>query len=143
MREKIKDYDRLIHIQESIDNVFEFMEGKTIDDLAKDKLLFVGVVKNVEIIGEAAYMLTKDCISNHPDTPGIDIIGMRHVLVHGYYTARPIVIWDTYKHDLGLVKSQIESYTSKFKVDYHRVLLNIYQRLSTLIITIHNHNVRL
>ena len=40
MREKIKDYDRLLHIQESIDNVFEFMEGKTIDDLAKDKLLF-------------------------------------------------------------------------------------------------------
>ena len=44
MREKIKDYDRLLHIQESIDNVFEFMEGKTIDDLAKDKLLFFGVV---------------------------------------------------------------------------------------------------
>ena len=41
MREKIKDYDRLLHIQESIDNVFEFMEGKTIDDLAKDKLLFL------------------------------------------------------------------------------------------------------
>lgn len=44
MREKIKDYDRFLHIQESIDNVFEFMEGKTIDDLAKDKLLFFGVV---------------------------------------------------------------------------------------------------
>lgn len=44
MREKIKDYDRLLHIQESIDNVFEFMEGKTINDLAKDKLLFFGVV---------------------------------------------------------------------------------------------------
>ena len=44
MREKIKDDDRLLHIQESIDNVFEFMEGKTIDDLAKDKLLFFGVV---------------------------------------------------------------------------------------------------
>ena len=44
MREKIKDYDRLLHIQESIDNVFEFMEGKTIDELEKDKLLFFGVV---------------------------------------------------------------------------------------------------
>ena len=47
MREKIKDYDRLLHIHESIDNVFEFMEGKTIDDLTKDKLLFYGVVKNM------------------------------------------------------------------------------------------------
>lgn len=117
MREKIKDYDRLLHIHESIDNVFEFMEGKTIDDLTKDKLLFYGVVKNVEIIGEAAYMLTKDFISNHPDTPWIDIIGMRHVLVHGYYTASPLFIGDTYKNDLGLLKSQIESYISEFKID--------------------------
>lgn len=117
MREKIKDYDRLLHIHESIDNVFEFMEGKTIDDLTKDKLLFYGVVKNVEIIGEAAYTLTKDFISNHPDTPWIDIIGMRHVLVHGYYTASPLFIWDTYKNDLGLLKSQIESYISEFKID--------------------------
>lgn len=54
MRERIKDYDRLLHIMEAIANVFEFMEGKTVDDLTNDKLLFCGVVKNVEIIGEAA-----------------------------------------------------------------------------------------
>lgn len=44
MRERIKDYDRLLHIKESIDNVFEFMNGKTLNDLAHDKLLFYGVV---------------------------------------------------------------------------------------------------
>ena len=60
MRERIKDYDRLLHIMEAIANVFEFLEGKTVDDLTNDKLLFYGVVKNVEIIGEAAYMLTNE-----------------------------------------------------------------------------------
>ena len=55
MREKIKDYDRLLHIQESIDNVFEFMEGKTIDDLAKDKLLFFGVVNLPKTINVDKY----------------------------------------------------------------------------------------
>ena len=113
MREKIKDFDRLLHIKESIDNVFEFMEGKTVNDLSNDKLLFYGVVKNVEIIGEAAYMLTKEFIASHPETPWIDIIGMRHVLVHGYYTASPLFIWDTYKNDLGLLKQQIEVYISE------------------------------
>ena len=115
MREKIKDYDRLLHIQEAIDNVFEFMSGKTVNDLANDKLLFYGVVKNIEIIGEASYMLTKEFISNHPDTPWIDIIGMRHVLVHGYYTASPVFIFDTYKNDLGALKIQIDSYISELK----------------------------
>ena len=113
MRETIKDFDRLLHIKESIDNVFEFMEGKTVNDLANDKLLFYGVVKNVEIIGEAAYMLTKEFIASHPEIPWIDIIGMRHVLVHGYYTASPLFIWDTYKNDLGLLKQQIEVYISE------------------------------
>lgn len=113
MREKIKDFDRLLHIKESIDNVFEFMEGKTVNDLANDKLLFYGVVKNVEIIGEAAYMLTKEFIASHTETPWIDIIGMRHVLVHGYYTASPLFIWDTYKNDLDVLKEQIEVYISE------------------------------
>lgn len=115
MREKIKDYDRLLHIREAIDNVFEFMSGKTVNDLANDKLLFYGVVKNIEIMGEASYMLTKEFISNHPDTPWIDIIGMRHVLVHGYYTASPVFIFDTYKNDLGALKIQIDSYISELK----------------------------
>ena len=39
MREKIKDLDRLLHIKEAIDNVLEFMNSKSADDLAKDKLL--------------------------------------------------------------------------------------------------------
>ena len=113
MREKIKDFDRLLHIKESIDNVFEFMEGKTVNDLSNDKLLFYGVVKNVEIIGEAAYMLIKEFIASHPETPWIDIIGMRHILVHGYYTASPLFIWDTYKNDLDVLKQQIEVYISE------------------------------
>ena len=113
MRERIKDYDRLLHIMEAIANVFEFMEGKTVDDLTNDKLLFYGVVKNVKIIDEAAYMLTNEFKDQHPDTPWIDIVGMRHVLVHGYYTASPLFIWDTYKNDLDVLRHQIESYISE------------------------------
>ena len=115
MRERIKDYDRLLHIMEAIANVFEFMEGKTVDDLTNDKLLFYGVVKNVEIIGEAAYMLTNEFKGQHPATPWIDIVGMRHVLVHGYYTASPLFIWDTYKNDLDVLRHQIESYISELQ----------------------------
>lgn len=114
MRERIKDRDRLSHIIEAIDNILEFMDGKTENDLATDKLLFFGVVKNIEIIGEASYMLTKDFIEEHPATPWVDIIGMRHVLVHGYYTTSPTFIWDTYRNDLGVLREQVEGYIAEF-----------------------------
>ena len=113
MRERIKDYDRLLHIREASANFYEKKKKKNVNDLANDKLLFYGVIKNIEIIGEAAYMLTKEFIEQHPSTPWIDIIGMRHVLVHGYYTASPLFIWDTYKNDLDVLRLQIESYISE------------------------------
>lgn len=54
----------------AIDNVHEFLEGKTYDDLRKDKLLFFGVVKNIEIVGEAANNLTKELRRNIPKCVG-------------------------------------------------------------------------
>lgn len=115
MRERIKDIARLYHIIKSIDNVFEFMEGKTHESLVTDKLLFFGVVKNIEIIGEAANMLTKEFRALHPETPWQDIIDMRHVLVHGYYTASPRFIWDTYKNDLMPLRQSVARYISEIE----------------------------
>lgn len=63
MREVIRDSGRLEHILTAIGNVQSFLEGKTLDDLCRDKILFYAVVKNIEIIGEAANNLTKGLAS--------------------------------------------------------------------------------
>ena len=110
MREAVRDLDRLLHIQECMNNIQEFVENKTFDEFVADKLLFYAVVKNVEIIGEAAYMLTKEFCAEHPNTPWKDIIGMRHVLVHGYYTTSKNFIWATVQQDLPILRPQIETY---------------------------------
>ena len=110
MREAIRNLDRLLHMQECMDNIQEFIGSKTFDEFVADKLLFFAVVKNVEIIGEAAYMLTKEFCEEHPETPWKDIIGMRHVLVHGYYTTSKNFIWATIQQDLPALRSQIEAY---------------------------------
>jgi len=92
MRERIRDLARLQHILEHIDRAEQFMQGKSLEDLEKDVLLRYAVVKCLEIIGEAAYMLTLEFKENHPQTPWNVIIKMRHVLVHaycvGYYKKR-------------------------------------------------------
>ena len=113
MRETVRDLDRLLHIRECMDNIQEFVGDKTFDDFVTDKLLFFAVVKNVEIIGEAAYMLTKEFCAEHPNTPWKDIIGMRHVLVHGYYTTSKNFIWATIQQDLPVLRPQIEEYIAE------------------------------
>ena len=110
MREAVRNLDRLLHIQECMANIQEFIANKSFDEFVADKLLFYAVVKNVEIIGEAAYMLTKEFCEEHPETPWKDIIGMRHVLVHGYYTTSKSFIWATIQQDLPALRPQIEAY---------------------------------
>lgn len=114
MREKPRDKGRLLHIRTSIDNIHRFLDGKTSDDFLVDSLLYFGVIKNLEIIGEAAYMLTNEFKEAHPSTPWRDIIDMRHILVHGYYHVDSNEVWTTIVSDLKPLKEQIEEYIAEF-----------------------------
>lgn len=58
MREPVRDRERLEHIEESISNVLDYADGKTKEDMEANKLIYYGIVKNIEIIGEASYKLT-------------------------------------------------------------------------------------
>ncbi len=108
MREKPKDKERLLHMLEAIDNIFEFVAGKTFDSYRKDKILRFAIIKNLEIIGEAAYLLSKDFKTRNDSIEWNDIIGMRHILVHGYYLIKDEIIWATIETELTLLKSTLQ-----------------------------------
>ena len=110
MRESIRDLGRLQHIVEKIDRAEEFVTGKTLVDLQSDAMLRYAVVKCIEIIGEAAYMLTNEFRESHSQTPWNVIVKMRHVLVHGYYAIQMPIVWDIVKNDLPVLRPQIEAY---------------------------------
>lgn len=78
-------------------------------------MLYFAVVKNIEIIGEAAYMLTKEFIESHLQTPWKYIIKMRHILVHGYYQINPEQLYNVYQEDLPLLAPQIEKYIKEME----------------------------
>lgn len=109
MREKIKDKTRLLHIVEAIDNIFEFVDGKTFERYKNDKILKFAVIKNLEIIGEAAYLLTKEFKTHHQTVEWQDLIGMRHILVHGYYQIKDEIVWTTIETDLAPLKNEVLS----------------------------------
>ena len=116
MREPLRDQGRLRHILGAIDNVLEFMEEKTADDLRRDRILFYAVVKNIEIIGEAAYMLSDDFKTSHPGTEWKSIVAMRHFLVHGYYQVSEEEIWEVVHKDLLPLKEQIRPYVTDYSL---------------------------
>ena len=109
MREELRNPLRIEHMKEAIDNIRSFMKEKTLEDLQNDKLLFYGVVKNIEILGEAAFMLTNDFKEAHNEIPWKEIIGMRHVLVHDYYQIDPIRVYKVYEEDLPFLSQTLNT----------------------------------
>ena len=112
MREYVRDRERLEHMVEAIDRILAFAEGKTREELEADNLKYYGVVKNIEIIGEAAYKLTNAFCRQHPETPWKSITRMRHVLVHDYYQIKPQEVWKVIGEDLRPLREQVVLYIS-------------------------------
>ena len=110
MREELKDPGRLEHILTAIDYVIEFSSGKTINDLSEHEPLFYALVKNIETIGEASYMLSMSFKESHPETDWRKIINMRHILVHGYFDISKERLWDVIQNDIRPLRKQIVRY---------------------------------
>ena len=98
------------HILTAIDALMDGCNRYTVEQVENDSILFFGFVKQVEIIGEATYKLTKEFRDAHPEVEWDVIEGMRHVLVHGYYAITPHKVWRVIQNDLPSLRPQIEQY---------------------------------
>ncbi|MBE6330909.1 MAG: DUF86 domain-containing protein [Bacteroidales bacterium] len=113
MREPRKDKERLEHILMAIDRVLRYTNGKTYEEFVADDMMYYAVVKNIEIMGEAANMLTQEFIAGHPETPWKQVRGMRNYIVHEYFQVDDIVVWDVVSNNLSELRRQIEKYLTE------------------------------
>ena len=114
MRETLKDPLRLEHMIEAIDKLIQAQERSDFETLTEKDLEYFGIVKLLEIIGEAAYKLTIEFKDNHPETPWKYIIAMRHILVDGYYQIKRQDVFKTIKENLPLLRIQLSNYLIEF-----------------------------
>lgn len=119
MREEVRDVERLSHMLEAINVLINYKEHHTLEEAKSDPVVYFGLVKHVEIIGEAVYKLTHEFRDAHPVLNWADIERMRHVLVHGYYKIRPNQLWETIISDIPEIKPIIEQLILQEKSECH------------------------
>ena len=93
------------------------IEGYSFEALVSDKRTYYSVMKNVEVVGEAAYMLTKAFKNSHPEIPWKVVQGMRHVLVHDYATIDDKELYNTAVNDIPVLRNQVELYLKETNWD--------------------------
>lgn len=76
-------------------------------------MMYYAIVKNIEIIGEAANMLTQTFQEQHPETPWKMVRGMRNYIVHEYFQIDDIVVWEVVKDNLPELRAQVVRYLSE------------------------------
>ena len=113
MREQIRDKNRLEHMLDQICKIQEAAEGYSFEQFDADSIRFAAISYYTMIIGEAAYMLTKEFKESHPETPWRQIEGMRQHIVHGYFQVRKDMLWNVILNDLQPLKEQILRYLSE------------------------------
>jgi len=103
-----EDLIRIRHMLDAVKEVLEFTKNKSCHDFVDDRLLTLAVIKELEIIGEAASKLSTEFRINHSEIQWIDIIGMRNRLTHGYFDIDLDLVWITVLEDLPTLQEQLD-----------------------------------
>ena len=100
------DLIRVRHMLAASKEAMEFAAGKTRQNLQKDRIRVLAIIKSIEIIGEAASKVTEEFKSENKYIPWNDIISMRNRLVHAFFDVDLDIVWQTVKSDLpDLIKA--------------------------------------
>ena len=91
-----------------IAKIERYLQGYNFEKFQNNELVTDAVVRNVEIIGEAANNLTRDFRSKTPNIEWRKIISTRNRIIHGYATVDLEIIWNITQKDLPNLKTEIE-----------------------------------
>jgi uncharacterized protein with HEPN domain len=102
------DRIRLQHMLDAVNEALTFIRGRTRTDLDHDRMLVLSLVRELEIIGEAAGKVSVETRSQNTSIPWQDISGMRTRLIHAYFDVDLDTVWSTVTKDLPVLKANIE-----------------------------------
>jgi uncharacterized protein with HEPN domain len=100
-------------ILEAAKRIERYSRGMTLEKLKKDTLVLDGIVRNLEIIGEAAKNVPTQIREKHPAIEWKKITGLRDILAHEYFGIDVDVVWDIVKNKLPSLKKQVSRIVKK------------------------------
>jgi uncharacterized protein with HEPN domain len=70
-------------------------------------MLIDAVIRNLEIIGEAARNVTDEVRNKYPEIPWRNMIGLRNILIHQYFGVDESIVWEVIKINLAEARPNI------------------------------------
>jgi len=95
-------------IAEACVKIAEYRRGIERAEFDRRGMAFDAIVRNVEILGEAAGKLPTEARQLAPEIPWDAIVGMRHRIAHAYFGIDNDILWDVVENEVPLLAKAIE-----------------------------------
>ena len=99
---------RLKDIREAIDRIHRYVGTQGLDDFLANTEKQDAVVRNLEILGEAAKGLPPEFTRKHGHVEWTEMAGFRDKLIHHYFGLNVKILWDVIQTKLPTLRVQIE-----------------------------------
>jgi uncharacterized protein with HEPN domain len=105
---RVEDRIFLLHILDAIHQIHEYINRLSHQEFMQDRKTQDAVVRQIEIIGEAAAHVSTATCTQYSQVPWRQIIGMRNRLIHGYFQVNLNLVWNVATREVLELQPQIE-----------------------------------
>ena len=101
------------HIFDAIRKIERYTDGVTYASFRKNEILVDAVIRQLQVIGEAARKVSDDFKKQHEEIPWKYMIGMRNYIIHQYFGIDEKIIYETCIIDIPDLKDRMKSLVDK------------------------------
>ncbi len=94
---------------DAAEDALSFVVGREREDLEKDRMLALALVRSNEIIGEVGARVSAEGHAEVPQIPWTEIVAMRNRLIHAYFDVDLDIVWQTVENDLPPLVTALKS----------------------------------
>ena len=103
-----KDVDLVADILDAARRAEDYVGGMTFEEFQRDTRTQDAVIRNLEIVGEAAKLVSGGFKGKHADVPWKQMAAMRDVVIHRYFGVALDVVWTVATQDLPEVAARLQ-----------------------------------
>jgi len=89
----------------AVDKILSYTESLSKQDLLQNELVKDAILRNIQVLGDAAKNVPPEFIENHQEIDWKGIAGLRDIITHQYFRFDWNIIWTTVQEDLPSLSS--------------------------------------
>ena len=95
------------------DRILSYSSNLSREEFDRHQLAYDAIVRNIELLGEAARKIPEEVRAQAPDVEWLKIIALRNILVHGYFGLDDDILWDIVQNRANTLRSALHTLEKK------------------------------